>query len=150
MTRIEGGTDGEITIPVGATAANRMYRNSCRIARDSRLRSRRARPPRVDLLYSCPHCGETSRGAQEAGNEVKGEKARRTRSRQRPSNEMVSLKRDRGNVPRPNLVNDNSAIPVFPWNRACNLDFLGERLSSDVSIDTYAWQGRTNGPRVKP
>lgn len=58
----------------------------------------RARPPRVDLLYSCPHCGETSRGAQEAGNEVKGEKARRTRSRQRPSNEMVSLKRDRGNV----------------------------------------------------
>lgn len=110
----------------------------------------RARPPRVDLLYSCPHCGETSRGAQEAGNEVKGEKARRTRSRQRPSNEMVSLKRDRGNVPRPNLVNDNSAIPVFPWNRACNLDFLGERLSSDVSIDTYAWQGRTNGPRVKP
>lgn len=56
----------------------------------------RARPPRVDLLYSCPHCGETSRGAQEAGNEVKGEKARRTRSRQRPSNEMVSLKRDRG------------------------------------------------------
>lgn len=96
MTRIEGGTDGEITIPVGATAANRMYRNSCRIARDSRLRSRRARPPRVDLLYSCPHCGETSRGAQEAGNEVKGEKARRTRSRQRPSNEMVSLKRDRG------------------------------------------------------
>lgn len=110
----------------------------------------RARPPRVDLLYSCPHCGETSRGAQEAGNEVKGEKARRTRSRQRPSNEMVSLKRDRGNVPRPNLVNDNSAIPVFPWNRACNLDFLGERLSSDASIDTYAWQGRTNGPRVKP
>lgn len=110
----------------------------------------RARPPRVDLLYSCPHCGETSRGAQEAGNEVKGEKARRTRSRQRPSNEMVSLKRDRGNVPRPNLVNDNSAIPVFPWNRACNLDFLEERLSSDVSIDTYAWQGRTNGPRVKP
>lgn len=108
----------------------------------------RARPPRVDLLYSCPHCGETSRGAQEAGNEVKGEKARRTRSRQRPS--MVSLKRDRGNVPRPNLVNDNSAIPVFPWNRACNLDFLGERLSSDASIDTYAWQGRTNGPRVKP
>lgn len=109
----------------------------------------RARPPRVDLLYSCPHCGETSRGAQEAGNEVKGEKARRTRSRQRPSNEMVSLKRDRGRK-RPNLVNDNSAIPVFPWNRACNLDFLGERLSSDVSIDTYAWQGRTNGPRVKP
>lgn len=109
----------------------------------------RARPPRVDLLYSCPHCGETSRGAQEAGNEVKGEKARRTRSRQRPSNEMVSLKRDRGRE-RPNLVNDNSAIPVFPWNRACNLDFLGERLSSDVSIDTYAWQGRTNGPRVKP
>lgn len=109
----------------------------------------RARPPRVDLLYSCPHCGETSRGAQEAGNEVKGEKARRTRSRQRPSNEMVSLKRDRGGE-RPNLVNDNSAIPVFPWNRACNLDFLGERLSSDVSIDTYAWQGRTNGPRVKP
>lgn len=109
----------------------------------------RARPPRVDLLYSCPHCGETSRGAQEAGNEVKGEKARRTRSRQRPSNEMVSLKRDRGRE-RPNLVNDNSAIPVFPWNRACNLDFLGERLSSDASIDTYAWQGRTNGPRVKP
>lgn len=109
----------------------------------------RARPPRVDLLYSCPHCGETSRGAQEAGNEVKGEKARRTRSRQRPSNEMVSLKRDRGRK-RPNLVNDNSAIPVFPWNRACNLDFLGERLSSDASIDTYAWQGRTNGPRVKP
>lgn len=109
----------------------------------------RARPPRVDLLYSCPHCGETSRGAQEAGNEVKGEKARRTRSQQRPSNEMVSLKRDRGRE-RPNLVNDNSAIPVFPWNRACNLDFLGERLSSDVSIDTYAWQGRTNGPRVKP
>lgn len=109
----------------------------------------RARPPRVDLLYSCPHCGETSRGAQEASNEVKGEKARRTRSRQRPSNEMVSLKRDRGRE-RPNLVNDNSAIPVFPWNRACNLDFLGERLSSDASIDTYAWQGRTNGPRVKP
>lgn len=109
----------------------------------------RALPPRVDLLYSCPHCGETSRGAQEAGNEVKGEKARRTRSRQRPSNEMVSLKRDRGRE-RPNLVNDNSAIPVFPWNRACNLDFLGERLSSDASIDTYAWQGRTNGPRVKP
>lgn len=32
----------------------------------------RARPPRVDLLYSCPHCGETSRGAQEAGERRKG------------------------------------------------------------------------------
>lgn len=94
MTRIEGGTDGEITIRL-----ERRLPTGCieiPVALPGIRVFVRARPPRVDLLYSCPHCGETSRGAQEAGNEVKGEKARRTRSRQRPSNEMVSLKRDRG------------------------------------------------------
>lgn len=147
MTRIEGGTDGEITIPVGATAANRMYRNSCRIARDSRLRSCLAPSSRSIIFVSSLWRDISWRAGSRWKEKRRGEL---DRDSVLPTRWFRLRETKGGNVPRPNLVNDNSAIPVFPWNRACNLDFLGERLSSDVSIDTYAWQGRTNGPRVKP
>lgn len=123
MIRIEGegGTDGEITIPVGATAANRMYRNSCRIARDSRLRSRRARPLRplphhLESIYYIRVLIVARRLVARNRSRRRGERRKRVVNSIVLPTKWFHLTQREEVLFFKSLLNDNSTIiPIFQW-----------------------------------